>query len=100
MEIDHPTLQLLFNVVMITGVTSLAAFCYLLRRANKQLTAELNQRQGSERKFVDYGVTVGSALDTVSQRPNAPPPVRQDIREFVANRSRKWKAPSTGAKDR
>ncbi|MCU1339195.1 MAG: hypothetical protein JWO19_4776 [Bryobacterales bacterium] len=34
-------LQLVFNVVAITGVSSLASFCYLLKKENRKLAAEL-----------------------------------------------------------
>ena len=37
----EPTqLQLVFNVVTITGVTSLAGYCYLLKKENRKLASE------------------------------------------------------------
>jgi hypothetical protein len=39
MELDQPHLQLIFNVIAITAVTSLAAICYLLKRDNQELSA-------------------------------------------------------------
>ena len=37
----EPTqLQLVLNVVMITGVTSLGVYCYLLKKENRRLAAE------------------------------------------------------------
>jgi hypothetical protein len=72
------TLQLLFNVVLITGALSLAAFCYLLRRANQQLSYELEQRHAAQPP---------SAAPTA---PPAQPSTQQDIREFVAHRSQEW----------
>jgi len=89
MEIDHPTLQLFFNVVMIASVTSLAALCYLLRRANQQLTSELEQRQGFE--------PVTEPSSNVQPPVVNHPPVHRDIREFVAHRSQKWGVASSGA---
>ena len=36
----EPTqLQLVFNVITITGVTSLAGYCYLLKKENRKLTS-------------------------------------------------------------
>jgi len=100
MELDQ--LQLLFNVATITGVTSLATFCYLLRRANKELTSELNHQRMFGRTFPDHaGGALGSRLDTTKeQNPNAPPTVHRDIREFVAARSQDWGVASTRAEER
>ena len=81
MGLDSTTLQLVFNVVMITGVTSLAAICYLLAQDKKKLT--LNRRAGEQR-----------ARYVANQRANEVAPnaaVRhQDIRQFVAQRSQVW----------
>jgi len=97
MELDGPTLQLIFNVVMITAVTSLATFCCLLRRANKQLTSELNQPRVFKSTFAEYGVDPGPRVDTAKEpSPNVPLPVAQDIREFVTHRSQAWRVASTG----
>jgi len=79
MELGSPTLQLLFNVVTITGAASLAAFCYLLRRANQELSSELEQ-------FPAHQAAVQQ------------PFVQQDIREFVAHRSQQWGFTTTGTK--
>ena len=41
----EPTqLQLVFNVVTITGVTSLAGYCYLLKKENRKLATEARRR--------------------------------------------------------
>jgi hypothetical protein len=92
MEIDQPTLQLFFNVVMIASVASLAALCYLLRRANQQLTSELEQLQGFEHITEPSLNAQPPAHSQVNQ-----PPVHRDIREFVAHRSQKWGIASAGA---
>ena len=97
MVLDQSTLQLLFNVVMITAVTSLATFCYLLRRANKQLTSELNQPRVFKPTFTEYGGDSKSRVDTaIEPGPTLPSQADQDIREFVAHRSQSWRVASTG----
>jgi len=70
-------LQLIFNVVAITGVTSLASFCYLLRKDNRKLAAE---RQAPSKEV---------ARPLPVERPvviQADP----DIRNFAAHRRTQW----------
>ena len=70
-------LQLIFNVVAITGVTSLASFCYLLRKDNRKLAAE--RKAGSNQV----------ARPVLVERPaviHADP----DIRNFAAHRRAQW----------
>jgi hypothetical protein len=98
MEIDQPALQLYFNVVMIASVGSLAALCYLLRRANQQLTSELEQLQAFEHTTEPSSNAQPTVHDPqVHQSPINHPPVHRDIREFVAHRSQKWGVASAGA---
>ena len=86
MELDQPTLQLIFNVVTITGVTSVALICHLRRRDKQKLAAELNLRQTRDR--------LHSEIVTVQTAPAASIPeqsaTHQDIREFVARRAQNW----------
>ena len=84
MGLDQRTLQLMFNVVMITGVTSLAIICHLLREDNKRLA--LKARFGEQQ---DYTSTrLAREPECV---PAAPEPfAHQDIRQFVAGRSQEW----------
>lgn len=100
MQLDQPKLQWAFNLVMITGTTSLAAFCYMLRRANKQLTSELDHQRGLGRSPANHdGGTLGSRLDTPKEpSPNERLTGQQDIREFIAHRSREWGVASTARK--
>jgi hypothetical protein len=73
------TLQLLFNIFTITGAASLAVFCYQLRRANQQLSSELEQRPAPE------PASAAQTPPTLQQ-----PSEHRDIREFVAHRSQEW----------
>ena len=68
-------LQLIFNVVAITGVTSLASFCYLLRKDNRKLAA---QRQARSTEVARPVPVEDIAL--------ADP----DIRNFAAHRRTQW----------
>jgi hypothetical protein len=75
--LDQPALQVVFNLVIITGVISLATFCYRLGRANN-------------------GAVPGSRLDGAKEEGlNEPPTTHQDIgefvtRDFVAHHSQEW----------
>ena len=81
----EPTqLQLVLNVVTITGMTSLAGYCYLLKKENRQLASERKAdapnpevAQAPIPEFVQ-----ASAKHVVS--------VEQDIRRFAANRRSGW----------
>ena len=76
----EPTqLQLAFNVVAITGVTSLASFCFLLKKENRKLASKL----GGENKQEDPGHAVEVVHDTV-------PTTDKDIRAFAADQRSKW----------
>jgi hypothetical protein len=68
-------LQLIFNVVAITGVTSLASFCYILRKDNRKLASE----RKAEAKEVVRSVVVE---DLVLADP--------DIRNVAAHRRTQW----------
>jgi hypothetical protein len=103
MELDPTKLQLIFNVGMITGVTSLAVICRLLKRDNQKLSVELKQR--NERRVVhteimrrkavpspwepEHSANLLGAPDRAAVR-KAPPEVRQDIRQYVAQRAQSW----------
>ena len=70
----EPTqLQLVLNVVTITAVTSLAGYCYLLKKENRRLALE-RTAQGTE-------AVQASAI---------PAGVEQDIRTFASTRRTRW----------
>jgi hypothetical protein len=81
---EHAQLQLVFNVVAITGVCSLAWFCYLLKKENRKLVAA--SRVDSKRK---------EQRITPSPQPAPPAPAtiaasKQDIRHLAADQRAKW----------
>ncbi len=80
----EPTqLQLVLNVVTITGVTSLAGYCYLLKKENRRLAA---QREAAKAEVVQAVVHVQSKL------PSAKPvnAVELDIRTLASARRTRW----------
>ena len=84
-------LQLLLNVIGITGVTSLSLICYLVKRDNLALATEvrlLRERQGGDATI---------AAQSSSVRPVKPPAKDEDISRYVAQRSRRWAALSVPA---
>jgi hypothetical protein len=75
----EPTqLQLVLNVVMITGVASLAGYCYMLKKENRKLAAERGSVSRNERQ--DDHLIASVAIQ----------PVEQDIRNFAAGRRSGW----------
>jgi len=68
-------LQLIVNVVAITGVSSLASFCYILRKENRKLA--------SERKTESNEVVRSAVVEDITL---ADP----DIRNFAAYRRTQW----------
>lgn len=93
----EPTqLQLVLNVVTITGMTSLAGYCYLLKRENRKLATERKtDSQGDVRQ-----AQVSSEVETVIPPPRKLPATKpvtvpiqgmgQDIRNFAAGRRSGW----------
>jgi len=80
----EPTqLQLVFNVVTITGVTSLAGYCYLLKKENRKLAT---QRVAPKAEVVKAVVPLPAAA------PGAKPvkTVDVDIRTFASARRNRW----------
>jgi len=78
----EPTqLQLVLNVVTITGMTTLAGYCYLLKKENRKLA--------SERK-ADPNVACNK--EVIATAPAAKPVavIETDIRRFAAGRRTGW----------
>jgi len=83
---ESAQLQLVLNVIAITGVSSLASFSYL-RRRDRKLAVE---RQGAgPAAAIERSRPNPAPLDTAPAT-NTPAPVELDIRDFVANRRTKW----------
>lgn len=85
MGFDQRALQMLFNVMVITGITSSALMCYLRRRDDKKLPA-----------FVPVPARVDEGAKELGGEAEGPailnttPRGDQDIRQYVARRSREW----------
>ena len=85
-------LQLVLNVVAITGVSSLASYCYLLRKENRKLAAgfqrEIKQEEPSNQE------EVAQASNPPSQRTSlaasAVTSTERDIRTFAADQRARW----------
>ena len=93
MGLDQSALQLVCNVVVITGVTSLAVICYLLRQDNKKLTLKLRIRE--RQRYISTPRTNGVAPEVLGHESECTPALKvpvghQDIRQFVARRSQEW----------
>jgi hypothetical protein len=106
MGLDQPALQLVFNVVMITGVTSLLVSCHLLWQDNKKLTLKLRLREQQQR-YNSRPPANDTAPAAQGHRAESVPTLQapvgqQDIRQFVAGRSQEWNvrmAAKSGAAD-
>ena len=86
----EPTqLQLALNVVTITGVTSLAGYCYLLKKENRRLA---NERQADSQGEARNTEVVQTVVDRQTAVPSAKPvtTVDLDIRTFASARRKRW----------
>jgi hypothetical protein len=92
MELDQQALQWLFDVVMITGSTCLAALCCALKEENKKLALELAQVQlrDEDAEITVMRSAVPSSISEEKIGAMASPLEHQDIRHFVALRSQYW----------
>jgi len=72
-------LQLIFNVVAITGASSLASFCYQLRKENRKLASRLSSEVQREESGKQAETTQTAAIST-----------EQDIRTFAADQRARW----------
>jgi|GEM_PF-2788406 hypothetical protein len=75
-------LQLVLNVVMLTGVTSLAGYCYLLKKENRKLAGD---RSAPSPEADPTAVSVPWKAESTE---SACAPV--DIRSFAADRRTRW----------
>jgi hypothetical protein len=95
MEFGYP-LQLAFNLISITAITSLALFCVLLQRDKNKLISELHRQRNQDRKQPSVNrlkeEPVREASGPAAREAN--PAMDQDIRQFVARRIDGWIARS------
>jgi len=89
----EPTqLQLVLNVVMITGVTSLGGYCYLLKKENRRLAAQRKAESGVK-KAADSGlptVCVQTAAPSTKPTTVSIKGMGPDVRNFAAGRRSEW----------
>ena len=91
MELNQQALQWLLNVVIITGFTSLGVLCYVLKQDNEKLTLELAESQGrDDRPQITMARSTLPESSEEDTDPKASSAAQQDIRHFVARRSRDW----------
>jgi hypothetical protein len=96
MEFDDPA-QLMFNLLAIVAITSLALFCILLNRDKNKLITGLKQRLSQKGKQPKRPVILEAKPvpePSPTATPEAPPATEQDIRQFVARRIDDWTARS------
>jgi hypothetical protein len=72
-------LQLIFNVVAITGASSLASFCYQLRKENRKLASRLSGEIKQEKSGNQVEVVQAAVTST-----------EKDIRTFAADQRARW----------
>jgi hypothetical protein len=100
MELDPQHLQLIFNVIAITGVTSLAAICYLLKRDKQELLNRLNPQCEPDQHDQKHLAPPSSAASAPEQgailrkEPDALPVRDTSIRQYVTAHAQGWIAPS------
>jgi hypothetical protein len=93
-------IQLVFNVIGITGVTSLGSFCYLLRKENRELAAQRKPERNQVEEQDSEAAVLQSIVIRTCQESFAPKgtfrasrtisPTGQDIRHFAAGRRKRW----------
>lgn len=92
MVLDQPQLQLVFNVIALTGVSAFGTISYLLKRDYEQLLAKIN----TSREQDQHHPKEPAALPAPEARParDVPPARDTDIRRYVTQRAQTWTAPS------
>ncbi len=88
-DLDQRNLQFLFNVISITGITSFAPICYLLKRDNRELMTKRNPP-----RELDERALMSPSPSPIQREPAPQPELSLDIREFVRDRAHGWVAPS------
>ena len=79
-------LQLILNVIGITGVSSLASICYLLRKENRKLAGQLRHAAASQPAVQnrDRQAPLPPVVDLAAS------PAIQNIRHLAADRRKGW----------
>lgn len=87
-------LQLVLNVITITGVTTMAGYCFLLKKENRKLAAERKADSRGEARCTEAVQTVVSEKPVTTVEPvttlQPVPTVEQDIRTFASARRTRW----------
>jgi hypothetical protein len=85
-------IELVFNLIAITAITSLALFCVLLKRDKDKLTAELIlwRNELRTRSSLQSLQDESQRDDSPAAAPDTHPAAHQDIRQFVARRVQGW----------
>jgi hypothetical protein len=95
MELDHQRLQLLFNVIAITAVTSLTLIWYLRKRDTEALANRLiAHRTSAKVRELSVPQQVEKVPTAVPSAPVTSPALNADIRQFASRRADSWMAPS------
>jgi hypothetical protein len=89
MEFDPSHLQLVFNVIAITGLTSLALICSILKRDNEKLRGELGRRAPDTRGSQPVPPASATSVCTITRK-GVPANSDQDIRRYVSRRMHDW----------
>ena len=91
----EPTqIQLALNVVTITGITSLAGYCYLLKKENRRLAmgaqAARTQTEAPKAEVVQKVVHQPSSPTVPATAPKPAAAVEIDIRTLASARRARW----------
>jgi hypothetical protein len=91
MTLDLTHLQLVFNVVAITGLSSMTVICTILKRDKEELTAELkvwrDQGWHGPQPRASHPASQASAPEGSTIQAPTPDP---DIRQYVRQRMQEW----------
>jgi hypothetical protein len=89
---EQAQLQLIFNVVSITGLSSLASLCYMMRKDNRKLAAELKSEPKQDERTTE--VAISPEMQVRRQKPagvlSAAVAARLEIRHLAAERRAGW----------
>jgi hypothetical protein len=110
MVLDQPKLQLIFNVITITGVSAFGTISYLLKRDYEKLLAKIDPSPEQDQHHSQDPASPPPAVSKLQQPATAQHeivpkesaalpapearPTHGDIRQFVTQRAQGWTAPS------